>query len=104
MKRELIFLPQVSADFIEAFNYYKDLSPRGGPARFEDAFKRSLRQIERGMITHLRVFGHFHRVFLPRFPYNIYYRVVEYKAVITGLLYARADPAKIKGTLEQRVE
>src|SRR5438445_10532068 len=35
MRRELIYLPEVSQDFVEGFRYYENLSPdRGGP-RFE---------------------------------------------------------------------
>jgi hypothetical protein len=76
MKRELIFLPEVSHDFVQAFNYYQTRSPRGGGERLEAAFNRALRQIEAGMITHMRVFEHFHRVFSSRFPYHLYYRIV----------------------------
>src|SRR2546428_9269437 len=104
MKRELIFLPEVSRDFVQAFNYYQARSPRAGGERLEAAFNRALRQIEAGMITHMRVFEHFHRVFLPRFPYHLYYRLVENRAVVTGLLYARFEPGKIEEILKERIE
>jgi plasmid stabilization system protein ParE len=103
MSRELIFLPEVSRDFIEAFSYYESLSPGRGGARFEAAFRQAIQEVERGRITHLRVFEHFHRVFLKRFPYNLYYRLAGNRAVITGVLYARFEPRKIEGTLKQRV-
>jgi hypothetical protein len=51
MSRKLIFLPEVSRDFVEGFNYYETLSPGRGGARFEAAFKQALRQIEAGTIT-----------------------------------------------------
>ena len=54
------------------------------------------------MITHRVVFHHFHRVFIPRFPYNLYYRLVQNGAVIVAILYARYDPQKIKETLQKR--
>ena len=102
MSRELIFLPEVSRDFIEAFNYYESFSPGKGGLRFEAAFKQAIQEVEAGLITHARAFQHFHRVFLRRFPYNLYYRLEGDRAVITGVLYARFDPKKIEGTLKQR--
>ena len=103
MKRDLTFLPEVSRDFIEAFNYYESLSPGRGGARFEAAFKEAVEHVKAGVVTHACVFGQFHRVFLPRFPYSLYYRLVQDCAVIAGVLYARFDPRKIERALRQRV-
>jgi len=103
MSRKLIFLPEVSRDFVEGFNYYETLSPWRGGARFEAAFKQALRQIEAGTITHAKAFEHFHRIILHRFPYILYYRLVEDRAVISGLLYARFEPTKIEAMLKQRI-
>ena len=102
MSRELIFLPELSRDFIEGFNYYEALSPGRGGERFEAAFQRALQQIEAGVTTHFEAFEHFHRVCLPGFPYNLYYRLVENRAVIAGVLYARFDPKRIQEMLRQR--
>jgi len=102
MSRELVFLPEVNRDFAEGFNYYENLSPGRGGAHFEAAFKRALQQVETGLITHFQAFEHFHRVFVPGFPYNLYYRLVENRAVITGVLYARFDPARIEKLLKSR--
>jgi hypothetical protein len=38
MRRELDFLPEVSSDFVEAFNDYETSSPGRGGARFKAAF------------------------------------------------------------------
>jgi plasmid stabilization system protein ParE len=102
MMRELVFLPEVASDFDEGFNYYESLSPGRGGARFENAFKLALRKIEEGTVTHYKPIDPFHRVILPRFPYNLYYRIVENRAVITALLYARFDPTRIEGALKKR--
>jgi plasmid stabilization system protein ParE len=104
MRRELIFLPEFSRDFIEAFNYYEAISPGRGGERFEAAFKQTLQQIEAGVITHMRAFVHFHRVIVPGYPYNLYYRLVEERAVIAGVLYARFDPKRIQEMLSKRIK
>ncbi len=103
MSRELVFLPDVSRDFVQGFNYYESLSPGSGGARFETAFKQALQVIKDGLITHAPAFEHFHRLILPRYPYHLYYRLVGDRAVITGLLYARFDPKKIEKILKQRM-
>jgi plasmid stabilization system protein ParE len=102
MSRQLVFLAGVSRDVGDGSNYYESLSPGRGGERFEAAFRLALRQIERGLITHGLAFGHFHRVFLRPYPYNLYYRLVEGRAVITAVLYARSDPKKIEGALRVR--
>ena len=102
MSRDQVFLAEVSRDFVEGYNYYESLSPGRGGARFEAAFKRALKQVDEGVIMHFQAFEHFHRVFLPGFPYNLYYRLVENRAVITGVLYARSDPARIQKMLRSR--
>lgn len=68
----------------------------------EPAFQLALPEIERGFVTHTRHFEFYHRVFVSKFPYNLYYRLAGEKAVIVGLLYARFDPEKIKQTLRNR--
>jgi plasmid stabilization system protein ParE len=102
MSRELIFLPEVRRDFTEASNYYESISPGRGRARFTAAFQQAVRQIEAGMITHARVFEHFHRAFVPRFPYQVYYRLVEDRAVIAAVLYSRFHPKRVEAMLRRR--
>ena len=53
-------------------------------------------------MTHMCVFESFHRVLLPKFPYVLYYRLIENKAVIAAILYARFDPKKIEELLKNR--
>jgi plasmid stabilization system protein ParE len=103
MRRELLFLPEVSGDFIEGFNYHEAFSPGRGGDRFEAAFKQALQQIEAGIITHFLAFEHFHRVPVPGYPYNLYYRLVEDRVVVAGVLYARFDSRRIQEMLRKRI-
>src|SRR5712691_4445637 len=101
MKRELVYLPDVSRDLTQAYNYYGTFSPLGGQ-RFEAAFNRAEEEVEDGLITHKLVFDFYHRVILNRFPYILYYRLDAAKAVIVGLLYARLAPQQIEAALRSR--
>jgi plasmid stabilization system protein ParE len=103
MRRELAFLPQVSTDFDEVWNYYEQPSPRRGGDRFQSAYRELLEQIKAGVVTHRIAFGAFHRAFIPRYPYILYYRIIDdRRAVIVALLYARFDPEKTKDILRRR--
>ena len=101
MSREIIYLPEVSGDFVDAFNYYEALRVNLGQ-KFEAAYYRAEQEIENGLMTHRRVFEHYHRVVLKKFPYILYYRLDGTKAVITGLFFAKRDPTGIKESLESR--
>lgn len=101
MSRELAYLPEVSRDFVEAVTYYEALSPQAA-LHFEKAFGRAETEVAEGLVTHLRVFEHYHRVFIGQFPYNLYYRLHSSRAVIVGVLYARYSPQRLADTLAKR--
>lgn len=100
MSRPLLYLPEVAHDYVEAFGYYESLS--SAAALKFDAFSHAESEVELGLVTHQRAFGHFHRVFVARFPYHLYYRLTATHAVIVGVLYSRFSPARIERTLRGR--
>ena len=102
MTRKLSFLPESRSDFDEASAYYEIRSPSRGSLRFRQAFQETLQRIKSGLITHQKVFDHFHRVFVPRFPYVVYYRLAGEEAVIVADLYARFHPEKTERLLKHR--
>jgi len=101
MSRQVVYLPEVSRDFVEAFAYYEALSPQVA-LRFDEAFGRAETEVEQGLHTHQRVFDHYHRVFVGNFPFNLYYRLDGARAVIAAVLYARYSPERISRTLRER--
>ena len=101
MSRQVVYLPEVSQDFFEAFAYYEALSPKAALG-FDEAFGRAEAEIEEGLRTHQRVFNDYHRVFVGNFPYNLYYRLDDARVVIVAMLYARFSPERISRTLRER--
>ena len=97
----MVYLPEVSRDFVEAFSYYEALSPQAA-LHFEETFGRAETEVKEGLLTHQRVFDHYHRVFVGNFPYNLYYRLDGETAVVVGVLYARYSPERIARTLRER--
>lgn len=101
MSRGLFYLPEVARDYADAFGYYEALSPSTA-LKFDVAFSRAEADVESGLVTHHRVFGEYHRVFIGRFPYYLYYRLKDGNAVIAGVLYARFSPQRLEETLRAR--
>jgi hypothetical protein len=58
--------------------------------------------VAEGLVTHQRAFEHYHRVFVGRFPYNLYYRLHGARAVIVGVLYTRFSPERMAEILSSR--
>ena len=101
MRREVVYLPEVSRDFADAFGYYETIAALLGD-KFEAAFFAAEREIEEGMITHHLDFTHYHRVNLRRFPYAIYYRIAGQRIVVVALLFFRQDPVAMQQLLKSR--
>lgn len=101
MSRTLLYLPEVARDYAEAVSYYEALSPAAS-LHFAADFDRAEAEIASGLVTHFRAFDHYHRVFIGRFPYHLYYRLTDTHAVIVAILYARFSPQRIAETLETR--
>ena len=76
MTQRLIIHPNAQAEIVEAFNYYESQAPNLGN-EFLQAVEESLRGIEQFPSRALLVFEDFRRVLLRRFPFALYYSVLE---------------------------
>jgi len=103
MSREIAYLPEVSRDFVDAFNYYETLAVGLGQ-KFEAAYYLTEKGIEAGVLTHRKVFENYHRVVVRKFPYLVYYRLTGGKAVVAGIFFAKRDPEAIKQALKARTK
>lgn len=101
MSRQIVYLPEVRQDFVQAWNYYHALSPKLSEA-FRGEFQRAEQSIAAGLVTHKLAFEHYHRVLFQRYPYILYYRVADAKAIIVGLLYSRLAPENVQAALTSR--
>lgn len=102
MSLELVYLPEVSRDFAEAFFYYEARSSHAALG-FEIAFGSAKTEVELDLVIHQRIFEHYHRVFIGNFPYNLYDRLSGTRtAVIVALLHSRFSPERISATLRER--
>ncbi len=101
MNRKLLYLVEVARDYTDALAYYEAFSSSAALG-FNDAFNRAEMEVEAGWVTHQRAFGFYHRVILGKFSYHLYYRLIDTRAVIVGVLYSRFSSQRIEDTLRSR--
>lgn len=70
MSRTLRYLPEVARDYVEAFGY-REVVPPSAALKFDAEFSRAETEVESGMVTHQRVFQHYNRILVARFPYDL---------------------------------
>ena len=68
----------------------------------DEAFSRADEDVEDGLVAHQRVFEHYHRGFIGRFPCHRYYRLNHNHAIVAGVVYARFQLQQIEAILRER--
>lgn len=96
----LKILPSAFDDLAEGRIFYER---QGGKALGEYFFNTLFSDIDSLMLyagTHRMIDDRFYRLLSKRFPYAIYYRMVDGVVEIWRVLGGRQDPATIKGKLK----
>ncbi len=86
-----LFTAEAEADVEEAFEWYEAQRPGLGAA-----FRRALDIAVAAVENHAEAYAVIHRstrrVLLPRFPYGLYYRVLEQNIVVVACMHAKRHP------------
>ena len=94
---KLRLLRSAIEDLAEGRSFYDLQQPGIGDYFFESLFS-DIESIGPKAGIHTLHFG-FHRALAARFPYAIYYRILDEEAVIYRILDCRRDPRKIAADL-----
>jgi plasmid stabilization system protein ParE len=94
---KLRLLRSAIEDLAEGRSFYDLQQPGIGDYFFESLFS-DIESIAPKTGIHTLHFG-FHRALTARFPYAIYYRILDEEAVIYRILDCRRDPRKIAADL-----
>ena len=94
---KLRLLRSAIEDLAEGRSFYNLQQPGIGDYFFESLFS-DIESIAPKAGIHTLHFG-FHRALAARFPYVIYYRILDEEAVIYRILDCRRDPRKIAADL-----
>ncbi len=98
MVYKLIIRPEARADLLDAFHWYEEQRTGLG-----HDFKLCVDEVMSMLSKHPNLFPsvhkHVRRAFIKRFPFGIFYIVVNETVVILAVLHARRDPANWKKRL-----
>ena len=89
----LHFLPEIEDDVLNAYAWYEDKS-KGLGEEFIRLFYALSSEIPRNPLMYQKVHGEIRRKLMRRFPYSIYYIVVDNTVKIAGLFHCARDPKK----------
>ena len=84
-------MPEAEADAEEAFEWYEAQRPGLGPA-FRRALDIAVAAVENQPEAYAVIHRNTRRVLLPRFPYGLYYRVLEQNVAVVACIHGKRHP------------
>ena len=91
MSRQIHFRPQAGAEVLEARRWYEERQPGLG-ARFAAAVEDAVERLTAKPFAFPCVHGETRRAILRRFPYAVYFRVLDDNIVVLSVIHGRRDP------------
>lgn len=91
MTYRIVFRPQAQAELLEARDWYAARQVRLGEL-FSAAVELTISNILERPLAYPRVHGEMRRAILQRFPYAVYFQVLEDEIVILGVIHGRRHP------------
>jgi len=91
MRRRIVIRPEAEGDLEEAYRWYEEQVPGLG-SDFLLCFEEGLAKIERLPQGYPAVRKDIRRLLIRRFPYGIFYLLVEDSIIVLGVFHARRDP------------
>ncbi len=93
MTSGLILRKAAEVDIHEAHHYYESCR-QGLGQEFMLSFEAALASISRNPGQYRTVYRNVRRVALHRFPYSIYFIVMQSRIIVLAVMHARRDPAR----------
>lgn len=98
MAVEVRFAPEAADDVTAGFRWYEEQRPGLG-SQFLDCVLACLERVRRSPELHARVQGEFRRAFVRRFPYAVFYELIDQTVTVYGIVHIARDPAKWQSRL-----
>jgi hypothetical protein len=96
---KIVIQSSALADLADGFEFYERME-FGLGGYFLDSLYSDIDSLQLYAGIHMIHFGKFHRALSKRFPYAIYYQVVENTVRVRAVLDLRRDPEWIKQRLQ----
>lgn len=91
MKYKLVVSPEAESDIEKAFEWYEDKDEGLGPDLVME-IRSSINRITKGPMAYPIVRGKTRRILLDRFPYSVFYTVVDDIVKVIGCIHQRRSP------------
>jgi plasmid stabilization system protein ParE len=86
-----VFTPDAEADVEDAFEWYEAQRPGLGAA-FRRALDVAVAALQNQPEAYAVIHRNTRRVLLPRFPYGLYYRVLQQNVVVVACIHGKRHP------------
>lgn len=101
MKHSMRFVPEIEEDVLGGYFWYEEKS-FGLGEEFLRMFYACANELSRNALLYQKVYGDVRRRLLRRFPYVIYFRIMENEIIVLGLYHCARDPRTIRFNLIDR--
>ncbi len=101
MKWAIRFVPEVEEDVLQSYSWY-EMKSFGLGEEFLRVFYGCVNELAGNALIYPKVHGHIRRRILRRFPYAIYFWVLENMIVVLGLFHCARSPEKVESHLSAR--
>ncbi len=87
----VVFRPQAQEELVEARGWYEDRRSGLGAA-FAAAVDSAIERVSERPSAYPRLHGEIRRALVRRFPYGLFFRVLEDEIVVLGVVHGRRHP------------
>lgn len=91
MNRPVVFRPQAERELLDAERWYEGQRPGLGH-EFRTALDQTLSRVSALPLSFPAVEADKRRALVPRFPYGLYFALVDDQVVVVGVVHAHRDP------------
>jgi plasmid stabilization system protein ParE len=92
MSRPVIFRPAAERELLEAERWFEERQAELGQ-RFRGSVDAAIERIPQFPLAFPTVHGDKRRALVPRFPYALYFALLDDSIVIAGVVHGHRDPA-----------
>ena len=100
--KSIKILESARADLVDGFRFYEHQAAGIG-RYFLDSLYSDIESLQISAGVHSKRFDRYHCLFSRRFPYAVYYRIVEDEIRIYAVLDCRRSPGRIRERLKETV-
>lgn len=101
--RRIRILAAARSDLVDGYHFY-ERQAEGVGRYFLDTLYSDIESLQISAGVHTARFGHYQCMLSRRFPYAVYYRIVDDEVRIYAVLDCRRSPQRIRDRLSQHEE